>query len=163
MSARQIDGRIGIAELIAAQTLTLAWGRGLPAWDAVPQPEPTDATGLIDEVGRRLVTQAGFVFEDSAAGLIETADGRKWTLSATPTRTLYTRTVFRYDEAPGETIREFGLFFGTTFTPGLPAGQRYFLPAQVVHGGRLLSKTHLPTKHICDGIQNYSQELVTPF
>lgn len=163
MAARQIDGRIAVAALLAAQDLAMAWGRGLTAWDAPPgtPPEPTDATALVDEIARRKVTQTGFVVPD-AAGDLQTTDGLRWTLSVAPTRYLYVRAVFQFNEAVGETIREFGLFVGSTYAGGLPAGQKYFTPAQVVSPGRLLTLTRMPVPHVRDGLQNYSLELVTP-
>ena len=66
MATLQDDGRIALAMAMAAQHVHLAWGRGLPAWDAVAEPEPSNATALVDEVGRRLATFVGYVEPDAA-------------------------------------------------------------------------------------------------
>lgn len=136
MPAKQDDGRIAIAMLAAAQPLHLAWGEGDPAWDHTPEAEPTNATGLVAEIGRRTVTQVGFVTPDPA-GQIETPQGN-YTLSETPTRYLYVRTAFSFSDAETAHIREVGLFIGTELVPGLPHGQHYFTPDQVASPGRLL-------------------------
>ena len=38
MAVLQNQGRTALARAIASQSLYLAWGRGLPAWDAAPEP-----------------------------------------------------------------------------------------------------------------------------
>ncbi len=136
MPAKQTDGRIAQAELIAAQPLYLAWGTGDPAWDDVPETEPVDATALVTEIGRRLATQVGFVLPDTG-GAIETPQGN-FALAATPTRYLYVRTVFGFADAESAHIRELGLFIGSAPVASLPAGQRYFTPEQIATPGRLL-------------------------
>lgn len=138
MPAKQLDGRIAQAELIAGQTIMLAWGTGDPAWDETPEAEPTDQTALLAEIGRRLPTEVAFVVPD-AEGDIETPQG-KYSLSPdnTPTRHLYVRVVFGFDDAPAAHIRELGLFLGSVPVAGLPAGQRYFTPAEIDQPGRLM-------------------------
>ena len=136
MPAKQLDGRIGLAELVAAKPIYIAWGAGDAAWDTVPQPEPVDGTGLVAEIGRRLATQVGYVLP-APAGEIETPQGN-YTISAQPTRYLYIRTVFAFDDAPTAHIRELAVFYGSVPVGGLPDGQRYFVPAQIADPGRLL-------------------------
>ena len=135
MPTKQLAGRIAKAMLVAAQPIHIAWGTGLPAWDANPDPEPTNATALVNEIGRRTATQVGFVTPDEA-GTIETPQGN-FTLSETPTRYLYVRVVFAFDDAPDAHIRELGIFIGSEPIVGLPAGQRYFTPAQIANPGKL--------------------------
>ena len=105
MATLQDDGRIALAMAMAAQPVHLTWGRGLPAWDAVAEPEPSNATALVHEVGRRLATFVGYV-EPNPAGEIELPSGSKYTVVAGPTRWLYVRVVFNFEDAEGETIRE---------------------------------------------------------
>lgn len=136
MPAKQVDGRIAMCELIAAQPIYLALGTGDPAWDDTPEPEPVDATALVAEVGRRIATEVGFVLPDTN-GSIETPQGN-YTLSDTPTRYLYVRTVFAFEEAADAHVREIGMFVGSVPVEGLPAGQRYFTPDQIAQPGRLL-------------------------
>ena len=64
MAVLQQAGRIALAKAVAAQTIHIAWGRGLPAWDAAPEPEPITANALVDEIGRRLVTEVRFARPD---------------------------------------------------------------------------------------------------
>lgn len=135
MPAKQVDGRVMTAELISQQPLHLAWGTGDPAWDAVPSAEPVDANALVAELGRRTVTQVGFVLPDPL-GQIETPQGN-YTLSAVPTRWLYLRTVFAFGDEPEARIRELALFVGTEVDAGLPVGQRYFTPDQISSPGRM--------------------------
>lgn len=160
MPAKQHAGRIATAALIAAQPIHIAWGTGLPAWDAAPEAEPVAATGLVAEVGRRTATQVGYVIPDDA-GTIETPQGN-FTLSQEPTRWLYIRVVFGFDDAPTAHIREIGVFIGTETAAGLPVGQRYFTPAQIADGGHC---------YLIDRAQNFERsgsvraafEYVLPF
>ena len=160
MPAKQLDGRVATAELIAAQPIHIAWGTGDPAWDSAPEPEPTNANGLLSEVGRRTATQVGFVIPDEN-GSIETPQGN-FSLSATPTRWLYVRVVFAFADAADQHIREIAVFMGTQTDPALPAGQRYFTPDQLTGPGRL---------YLLDRSQNFERsgtvraafEYVLPF
>lgn len=136
MAVLQDRGRIALARAIATQPLYLAWGRGLPAWDGAPEPEPTDATALVDEIGRRLITAVQYVVPH-ADGEIELPDGSRYTASAQQSKWLHARWTFDYADAAGETVRELGVFIGGAVQAGLPPGQRYFTAAQVVDPGDL--------------------------
>lgn len=59
---------------------------------------------------------------------------------------VYVRFQFDYEDgaAPPLTIREVGVFVGTVTKPGLPAGQMYFTPADVVDPGQLLALQYDP-------------------
>lgn len=160
MAVLQNTGRIALARAIAQQPIHLAWGRGAPGWDAAPQPEPTDATALVDEIGRRAVTQVGYV-EPDANGVIEMVSGR-YALSEAPTRWVYVRFTFDFADAEGETIRELGLFIGSQPAAGLPAGQRYFTPAQLANVGELYALERLP-KFTRSGAVRQVFEYVLPF
>lgn len=135
MPAKQLDGRVAVAELVAAQPVHVAWGSGNAAWDTQAEPEPVNAAALVNEIGRRAATQVGFV-EPDAAGTIETPQGN-FRMSATPTRWLYVRVVFAFNEAPTARIRELGIFLGTELRADLPAGQRYFAPDEITKPGKL--------------------------
>ena len=143
MAVLQNTGRIALARAVAAQPIHLAWGRGLPAWDDLPEPEPTNITGLVDEIGRRTATQVGYVVPD-AAGDIELPSGDRYTASAEPTKWLFVRFTFNYADAEGETVRELGIFLGTQPAAGLPAGQRYFTPGQLASAGEIYALERLP-------------------
>lgn len=162
MAALQDDGRIGECAIFIGRPLHLAWGRGLPAWDAAPQAEPTDATALVDEIARRAITQAQFVRPDPA-GEIELPGGQRFTPSAQPTKWAHVRVVFDYEDAVGETVREIGLFFDTQLAADLPAGQRYFTPDQVVARGRLKVLEHLAVPLVREAGVRQTFEYVLPF
>ena len=126
------SGRAALAAALASQTLHFAWGTGDAAWDTTPVPEPIDATAMVNEVGRRLVTQVQFVTEDPAGEII-VPTGR-YAVSATPTRHLLFRIAYDFGDAPASIIREVALFAGTQVQAGLPAGQRERLLGHLPHG-----------------------------
>lgn len=160
MATLQESGRIALAIAVASQPIHLAWGHGSPAWDAAPQPEGNTNAGLVDEIGRRASTQVGYCRPD-ANGEIELASGR-YTLSAEPTTYVYVKFVFAFAEAAGETIREQGIFLGTQVKAGLPAGQRYFLPADLASPGRLYALERV-TAFPRNGATRQMFEYVLPF
>lgn len=139
LASLQIDGRIGEAELFAAQPLWLAIGRGLPAWDTAPEPATTSLSALIDEIGRIKITQVQFVEPDAAGEIeIEGASGiERYRVSATPTAYLHTRFSMGYTDAQNETIREIALYFGCTPKATVPVGQRWITPAEIDSNGRM--------------------------
>lgn len=129
------SGRVVIAESIASRPLHLAWGLGDGAWSSPPA-ESLDATELTDEVGRRTVTEVGFVVPDNAGDIVLPTG--TFSRSVTPTNHLYCRTAFDFADASSAVIREIGLFSGTTVVDGLPPGKNYFLPSEIDNPGRLL-------------------------
>lgn len=130
------SGRVAMAESVMARPIHLAWGSGSAAWDTTPVPETVNDTALVDEVGRRLVSQARYCTPDEN-GEIVVPTGR-FTESATPTRHIYLRFNFDFTDAPTASIREVAVFVGTQTDPDLPPGQMYFEPADVVSPGTLL-------------------------
>lgn len=141
MAILTLSGRAALARAIAEQPLHLAWGSGDPAWDTAREPEPVNATALVNEIGRRTVTQVQYVLPD-AAGEIVIPTGR-FRISAAPTPHLFVRFTFDFSDAPAAIIREIGIFVGTQTKPGLPAGQRYFAPSDIAAPGTLLSLERL--------------------
>ena len=142
MAVLTTSGRTAMAVALKAHPLHLAWGRGDPAWDAAPINESLAATALTDELGRVAVAVSGYAVPDPA-GLIEVPTGF-FTLSATPTHHLYLRFDFGFADAADQVIREAGLFIDSTMVAGLPAGQRYFVPADVADPGTLVALEHFP-------------------
>lgn len=161
MAVLQDSGRMALARAIATQAIYLAWGRGLPAWDDAPAPEPANATALTDEIGRRLVTAVQYVQPD-ANGAIELPDGSRYSASAQPTKWLHAQWTFDFADAAGEQVRELGIFVGGTVVAGLPAGQRYFTAAQVATPGDLYCLEHIPAFTRNPGVRQV-QEYVLPF
>lgn len=142
-------GRIALAEAIKALPLHVAWGPGDGAWTTPPS-ESTAATALITELGRRVAT-AEYVKPD-VAGEIEIPGHGFFAYSATPTKYLLVSATFGYDEEPTATIRQTAVFVGTQVIAGLPAGQRYFTPAQLQSPGRLLQLQNLPSPVVRDAL-----------
>jgi hypothetical protein len=131
------SGRIGIATAIKARTAHhLAWGSGDPAWGSNPPSPPGDASALVAEVARRKATQVEFCVADPA-GAISVPEGR-FSISASPTRALYFKFHFEFEEGVGSTIRELGIFLDTVAAAGVPSGQFYLTPAQVAQQGTML-------------------------
>lgn len=132
----QDDGRIAIAEAVAAMTIHIAYGRGMPEWDGMPTPPAGSANKkLLDEIGRRLATEKIFVTPDDMGG-IATPGGQRYAVSPTPTRWLMVRTTFEYGEAAEAPIREMGVFLGAQVVAEVPPGQYYVTPEQLVGPGR---------------------------
>lgn len=149
-------GRAAIAAALANETLYLAWGGGDPAWDAAADPQQEaavalpsliDATGLVAEVGRRIVSSVGFVTPDVTGSIVipvsQGADGEvqeaRYNPSPTPTPYLHVLTNFDFADAANAVIREMGVFMGGSPQPDLPPGQRYFLPDEMADRGLLLA------------------------
>ncbi|MCL2829426.1 MAG: hypothetical protein FWD77_01660 [Betaproteobacteria bacterium] len=162
MAIKTRIGRAADAEAIRGCTWFFAWGRGDPAWDALaPEPrredfstfeewrsacrawrdtcaiaaERPDATGLIDEIGRRLISPPEFVTPDEAGDIL--IGDMAFSRSAQKTNYLLARCTFSPGEGVGEKIREVGIFVNGLVDPGCPPGQRYFLPHEIVAPGDL--------------------------
>lgn len=161
MAVLQDRGRIALARAISEQALYLAWGRGLPAWDDEPEAEPTNSSALVNEIGRRLVTAVQYVRPDDD-GEIELPDGSRFTASPQPNKWLHVRWTFDFADAAGEDVRELGIFVGGTVAAGLPAGQRYFTPAEVTEPGQLYCLERIPMLTRNAGVRQV-QEYVLPF
>jgi hypothetical protein len=130
------SGRVTIAESIAARPIHVAWGTGDGAW-VTPPSESSGASGLISEIGRRTASVVGYVTPD-ADGDIVLPNGAKFLSSATPTNFLHVTASFDFADAQSSVIREVAVFVGTILQAGLPSGQMYFTPDQIVNPGRLL-------------------------
>jgi hypothetical protein len=130
------SGRIAIASAIKLRTAHLAWGSGDAAWGNDPPDPPANTTALTAEVGRRLATQVEFC-TPNPAGAISVPEGR-FNITSTPTRNLYFKFHFEFEEAVGSTIREAAIFLDTVAAAGVPSGQFYLTPAQVAQQGTML-------------------------
>lgn len=148
-------GLSAMAKAVAERTLHLAWGSGEPAWDDEPSQKPSlvNATALTQELGRRIPRTVTYAEPDEAGDIIvpvgQNTDGtvrkERYRLSAEPTPYIYVNAVFEYEEASAAVIREVGLFMDTVAKSGLPAGQRYFTPAEIENPGLLLTAQNLDT------------------
>ncbi|MCG7536497.1 hypothetical protein [Pseudoalteromonas sp. OOF1S-7] len=139
MSIFTFNGRTLLARSVAQTPLYLAWGRGDGNWQTPPS-EPISAAQLADPLGYRKVKIQGFC-EPDEQGDIE-VQGARYRHCAEPTRHVYCQFIFDFEDAQGETIRELGIFSGTTFTTDVPGGQVYVSPDQVVSPGTLLLLDH---------------------
>lgn len=142
MAVLTTAGRIAMAVAIKARPLFLAWGTGDPAWDETPINESLEATALANEVGRVAVSVTGYATPDPL-GIIEVPTGF-FSLSEDPTNHLYLRFDFGFADAADQTIREAGLFIDSVIADGLPLGQRYFTPEEVVSPGSLAALEYFP-------------------
>jgi len=161
MAVLQESGRTALAVATAARTIHIAWGRGDPAWDAAPVPEPTDATALADEIGRRLVTDISFVKPDPA-GEIELPNGSRYSVSSEPSTWLLLRATFGFGDAEGEQVREFGVFLDSRIDPAVPPGQRWVLAADVLDPGWLYTLERR-TANYRSGSKREMEEVVLAF
>ncbi|MFZ2843374.1 hypothetical protein [Psychrobacter sp.] len=141
MAILATSGRAAIATAIKNNALYLAWGKGLESWDDITVPESRYSTALTTEIGRRAITVAEYCLP-SPDGNIITLGGR-FKASPTPTANLHLQAAFDFDDGLGETIRELGVFIGTETKPGLPAGQMYFKPTDIINKGTLLTIDHI--------------------
>lgn len=136
------SGRAAAAAAIKAQSIHMAWGSGDPGWDVTPVPEPADSTALVNEVGRRRVTQTLFCLPDPEGELV-VPTGR-FTASAEPTKYLYLRFAFDFTDASASTIREIAVFSGTVAQPSVPPGQDYLTPAEIDDPGLMVVLERIP-------------------
>lgn len=159
----QDAGRTAIATAFAARPLFIAIGRGLPAWDATPQEAPTNATALVDEIGRCRVLDISYVVPD-AAGAIVMPEGARYSASpgGAPTAWVLLRVTLDYADAAGEQVREMGLYIDGTVDGALPPGQTYFTAAQVTAPGTLygMERRAVETR---SGEKQTIEQIVVPF
>lgn len=129
--------RIGGGAINAGATMSGSYYAKTPT-------EPSGATGLVNELGRRVVDSAQFLVVD-ANGVIVDPSGAHFSVTATQTNMgLFTAT-FDYGDAPTATIREIAIFTASVPVAGLPDGQRYFTPDQLQSTGTLLSLQNFST------------------
>ena len=143
------SGRAALLKALMEKPLHLAWGVGRPEWDEDPSGIPSydAATGLVSEVGRRLVTQASFAVKSETGDIVvpvgKGQDGQvlteRYQLVAEPTPNLYLQVKYDFGDAIGHTIRELALFSGSRTDAWLPPGQRYFLPGEVSDPGIMVA------------------------
>jgi hypothetical protein len=131
-----ISARVALATYVKARTAHLAWGAGDVAWGSNPPAPAPSATALVAEIARRKATLVDYCAPD-ASGDISVPEG-KFAVSATPTRNLYFKFHFEFDEGIGATIRETAIFLDTVMAAGVPVGQFYLTPAQVAQPGYML-------------------------
>lgn len=153
------NGRVVIAESIAARPLHVAWGLGDGAWTTNIPAENPDATGLINEIGRHTVTSTQYVVPD-VNGTIVLPSGR-FSPSVTPTNHLLISTTFDFDNASSSIIREVAIFAGTQVQAGLPVGQRYFTPSQITDPGKLLYVENIGPIYRSTAIQETFKTVIT--
>lgn len=139
MALLTIIGRSALAQAIKdkGDSIYLALGAGDADWDDTPVSPTPNETALVDEIGRRRLTDSWFVVPDQA-GALQTPSGT-YSVSETPTPYLLLRFVFDLTDSPSAVIREAGMFIDSTVVAGLPAGQRYFSPVEVDDPGSLLA------------------------
>lgn len=153
-------GRSAIASALQAKVSYMAWGIGDGAWTTTWPSEDADATELIAEVGRRKATSIQFVVPD-ADGEFEIAGAGRFSVSATPTRQLLYTFKFDFADASDQIIRELGIFINVETDPGLPPGQMYFTPDQIIDQGDLLQLEHRSPIVRSSGTRDIMHMLIT--
>lgn len=154
------SGREAIANALAKLPLHVAWGTGDGAW-ITPPSENNEATALMAEIGRRKVTQWKFVVPDPD-GTIEVPTGKfSFSPGNAPTNHLWMQANFDFSEASGAEIREVAVYSGTTVDPGLPSGQMYFTPDQVVEVGLMLYLDNITPIFRSPSIQENIEVVIT--
>ena len=136
MSILTLSGRVALASLMKSQPLHVGIGSGDGAWN-VPPLESGSETGLLAPLGYRRATEVSYVTA-TVGGDIVTPTGAVYARTMEPTRNLYIRVDFDFEDASGATVRESGLFVGLVPLPSLPPSQRFFAPNQVVDPGVLV-------------------------
>ncbi|MDG3575972.1 hypothetical protein P7F60_06225 [Rhizobium sp. YJ-22] len=128
----------------------------------VPEPDLTTQV-LVDEVGRVPVSSVQFILpfaeaNDAGAPFV-VIEGAKYALSATPTRMLLFSAVLNATDGVGDPIREYALFSGCAVDAGLPPGQTYFEPADIVTSGAcVIAKHRSPVPH--DGTVGLAMSII---
>ena len=141
MSVLTNAGRSIIAKSLTEQPIHLAWGTGEDSWGETPPAPENTATTLRNEVGRRAVTEWGFVIPD-VNGEVQTVNGN-FRKDGKPQPYLWLNFKFDYNDSSTAKIREIGVYVDSEMNAGLPLGQKFFLPEHVKTKGYLLSIEHL--------------------
>ena len=142
MAILTFSARTLLAKYLITHPLYLVIGRGKTLWDTAPEAPDYEDTDLLSVIGYKKLTRSFFVNEDDN-GEIDLPGGRFYSASEIPTRHVCLEFQFKYGEAVNTEIREVGIFADTVITSGLPAGQTYFMPSQVVTKGTLITLEHL--------------------
>lgn len=131
------SGRVAIANAVTSLPFHLAWGTGDGAWVTPPAESPS-ATALMAEVGRRAATQWAYVVPDEAGSIVVSTGAFSLSPGGAKTRHIWVASNFDFEDASGLVIREVAVFSDTEVLGGLPPGQMYFTPAQIVDPGLML-------------------------
>jgi hypothetical protein len=131
-------GRVSLVNDLKNMDLFLAWGTGQASWDDDDAPVfDAGASALVAELGRRRIMNKQFVVPNDNGDI--TVDGQKYSIYNGITQYLYLEVIFDVTEAPTDVIRELAVFRGVETQEGLPDGQMYFLPDQIVAQGTVLA------------------------
>lgn len=141
MAILTFSARTSFAEYILACPIHLAVGTGSLDWGSVPDPPDYEAESLINEIGRKKISQAFFVNEDDD-GDIDMPGGRRYSFSDKPTRHIFMNFIFDYGEGINTLIREMGIFINTKIKNGIPDSQSFFTPDQIDDKGTLIVLEH---------------------
>lgn len=135
-------GRAAVAKSVYELDIHLAWGSGLESWDTTPVGPDINASSLINEVGRRVVSQKMYCTPDPSGGLVVPTG--TFSPSSTPTKYIYMRFAFDFADSPSAVIRELAVMLRTVPKPSVPSGKAYLLPAEVLSFGDILVLERIP-------------------
>ena len=71
------------------------------------------------------------------------------------------RIAYDFGDAPASIIREVAVFAGTQVQAGLPAGQRYFTPGQIVSPGTLVALERITPIHRSPATRETFEHVIT--
>lgn len=149
------SGRAALAASIKQTNLFLALGVGDEFWGNEPPPIDMDRTTLVREVGRKIIDSVNFCVGDYEGSEV-TPTGR-FNIVEEPTNQLLCVCQFDFEDAVGFNIRELGIFVNTVVKPGLPDGQRYFLPDEIDDPGILLAIENI---HVLSRLPSTREKLI---
>lgn len=130
------SGRAAIAAAMKPNAFLIAVGRGLVAWDTVPEAVPNDIAALTDAIAWHRSRAVEYDTPD-VDGIWATPGGGTWTVSPDPTRHLMLRFKLDFADLTGETLREAAVYLGTTVNGGVPGGQFLIDPVDITDTGTL--------------------------
>ncbi|ELT50278.1 hypothetical protein [Brucella intermedia] len=154
MAVFTIGGRVILAQALLLTEMFLAVGTGDPDWDSAPPPSTpeeeqqqytqlaalTDLTALVGLTR----TRDKFFVKPDAAGTIPMSDGALYSRTDEPTPYIYVRFQLDLSDASGTTLREHGIFIGTTLAPDVLPGQMYIPSEKVVSFGQMVQVDRFP-------------------
>lgn len=108
------DGHTAISQSLKNSDFHLAWGKlkaGQTPWASDIPALSVGTDDLYNEIGRRAPSVKRYAYEDPNGGVI--ANGKRWTLTDTPTRNIYLQFKFDSTDSPDEVVYQKGLWMNT--------------------------------------------------
>jgi len=110
-------------------------------WTTSPPVPNFDAVAMLEEFGRRKVTQVSYAEEDAGGDI--GWDGSLWSTTTSVTRHVYLKFAFETDEAVNLNVYQVAIFVGTVPQGIVPPGQFYLEPADVLEAGTIMYSQYI--------------------